>query len=179
MTDLEQLSYPIGRFTYDADPTPEKRWRWTQEIRSLPRQLETALEGVDEDGLEKSYRDGGWTIRQLIHHIADAHGNSFYRFKLALTESSPAVKTWEEGPWSAMPDGRTAPVEASLRIISGTHERWSYLLDHMSEADFRRVYRHPQMGDVPLDWLLHYMSWHGRHHVRHIEIARSAPVAVR
>ena len=176
MQKSEPPAYPIGRFVEDPEPTPEKRRGWIERIRALPRELDAALEGIEESALDVSYREGGWTIRQLLHHLADGHGNSLFRFKLALTESAPAVTTWEEVTFAETPDGRTAPIAASLRIIEGTHERWTWLLERMSAGDFRRIYRHPKMGDVPLDWLLQYMAWHGRHHVAHVELARRSPV---
>jgi uncharacterized damage-inducible protein DinB len=175
MSEHEHLAYPIGRFTYDPEGRERLRRPSIEWIRTLPAELRNALEGIDDEGLEARYRPGAWTLRQLVHHIADGHGNSYFRFKLAMTEDSPAVKTWEETLWAETPDARIPPIESSLRMIDGIHERWACLLDTMTPADFARVYSHPQNGDVPLDWLLQYMAWHGRHHVAHVHIARGVP----
>jgi hypothetical protein len=171
MDDEERIRYPIGRFTYD-ERVESRRATCIDTIDAFPQALDAALDGFGEEHLELRYREGGWTLCQLIHHLADGHGNSFYRFKLAMTEQDPPVKTWEETLWAETPDARTAPVDASLDIIRGTHARWAYLLRSMAPTDFSRIYRHPQNGDVPLDWLLQYMAWHCDHHLGHIAILR-------
>jgi hypothetical protein len=176
MSDHERTSYPIGRFTVDSEPTDAKRRRWIEDIRSFPAQLSAALEGIDEAGLEATYRDGSWTVRQIVHHIADGHGTSFFRFKHAIAEDSPRVAAWEETLWAQTPEASIAPIEPSVLMIEGIHSRWAFLLDSMTSADFARVYRHPDKGDVTLDWLLQYHSWHGKHHVAHIGIARGVTV---
>lgn len=176
MSDHERSSYPVGRFAVDPDPTDAKRRRWIEEVRSLPVQLAAALEGIDEAALDATYRDDSWTVRQVVHHIADGHGTSFFRFKHAIAEESPPVAAWEETLWAQTPEASIAPIEPSVLIIEGIHARWAHLLDSMAAHDFARVYRHPQKGDVTLDWLLQYMAWHGKHHVAHIGIARGATV---
>ncbi len=176
MNDLGQLRYPISRFTLDPAPNDAERQRWTEEIRSLPVQLGAALEGIDEAGLEATYRDGAWTVRQLVHHLADAHGISFFRFRHAMAEDSPAIAAWDENAWARRPEVNSAPIEPSILMIEGTHARWAHLLDAMRSEDFARIYRHPENGDVTLDWLHQYMAWHGRHHVAQIRLARRVPV---
>jgi uncharacterized damage-inducible protein DinB len=164
--------YPIGPFAWDPDSTPEKRRKWTDAIRSVPTELRTALSGLPDGGIDRSYREGGWTVRQIVHHLADGHMNIFVRFKLAMTEESPPVKPFDETTWAETSDGKDAPIDPSLEILAGVHERWAWLLDRLSDDDFAKTVAHPVNGATSLDRMLQYFAWHGRHHVAHIASVR-------
>lgn len=176
MHHVDRLRFPIGPFAYDPRFTAAQRSERIEEIRRFPEELRAAIATLGEALLDATYREGAWSVRQLVHHIADGHVNSFFRFKLALTEDEPAVKTWDENLWAQTPEAIAPPIEHSLRIIEGTHGRWAWLLERMTEADFARVYVHPQNGRVHLDWLLQYMAWHGLHHLAHLSIVRERPL---
>jgi hypothetical protein len=166
----DSLRYPIGRFT--VTPTdhmsPEQLRSGIDEIAALPARLRAAVSGLTHDQLETPYREGGWTVRQTVHHIADSHMNSFIRFRLALTEDKPTVKPYNEKDWAELIDTRTAAVSLSLSIIDAMHARWVMLLRAMSPEDFRRPFLHPDYGERRLDWNLLLYAWHGEHHVAHI-----------
>jgi hypothetical protein len=139
----------------------------------LPALVRDALQGVDDAALDRSYRDGGWTIRQLAHHLPDSHMNGYIRFKLALTEDTPTIKPYDENRWSELPDVFSTPVDASLSLLAGLHVRWTAILRSMTDADFAREYVHPEHGRrFSLDEALQSYAWHGDHHVAHIKVAR-------
>lgn len=164
--------FPIGRLTFDNDVTDDKRRGWIEAIRATPAKLRAAATGLTDTQLDTPYRDGGWTLRQVIHHVPESHSNAFIRFKLALTEDNPTIKPYDEDAWAKLPDVERAPIESSLKLLEGLHERWVTLLDVMTPADFARPLRHPEQGQMTLDTLLQTYAWHGPHHIAHIERAR-------
>ena len=160
--------YPVGKFTADADVTPEKRQRWITEIDALPRNLERTLAALPASSLDTPYREGGWTARQVVHHLADSHLNAYTRIKLALTEDAPVIKTYEEQIWAELPDGRTADPGMSMSILDGVHRRMTILLESLTPEQFARTAQHPSWGPITVDWLLQMYAWHCRHHLAHI-----------
>jgi DinB superfamily len=160
--------YPTGRFTYDPDVTSEKRAAWMAAIGSLPTEIREALAAIPADRIDTPYRDGGWTGRQVVHHVADSHINAYLRFRLALTEHGPVVKPYEEGAWAELPDARSEPPSVSVAILEGLHRRLHVLLASLGPEDFARTARHPEHGAITVDWLLQMYAWHGRHHVGHL-----------
>ena len=164
--------YPIGAFTFIPSPPGKLRAACTAAIGSLPAELRAAVGALPAERLDTPYRDGGWTARQVVHHVADSHMNAYIRFKLTLTEDSPPLKPYEEQLWAELVDGRTGDPDVSLGILDGVHHRLHRLLATLGPADFARTAHHPQHGPVTLDWLLQLYAWHGRHHVGHIEIVR-------
>lgn len=163
------LRYPIGRFQWSGSFTPEEREACIKAIEEAPAQLADALKGLNDTQLDTPYREGGWTVRQVAHHLADAHMSSLTRFKLALTESVPVIKSYDEDTWALLPDSRHAPVELALDMLRGIHARWAYLLRHMTEEDFAKTFFHPGYGRIySLDQTLGIYSWHSRHHIAHI-----------
>jgi hypothetical protein len=167
-----ELQYPIGRFQFEGDVTAAQRRDWIAQIAAAPGQLREAVRGLSAQQLDTPYRPGGWTLRQVVHHLPDSHLNSYSRFRLALTEDNPTIKPYDQSRWAALEDARSAPVEASLRLFQGLHERWVLLLQSMSEADFARTYVHPERGVVHLGREVGLYAWHGRHHVAHITSLR-------
>ncbi len=130
--------------------------------------MRAAIAGLNEEQLDTPYRDGGWTVRQVVHHVADSHMNAYVRFRLALTEQEPVIKPYDEAAWAELADAKDAPPEISLALIDALHDRWTRLLRSMSGADFLRQFRHPELGAVPLEKNLALYAWHGKHHVAHI-----------
>ena len=169
--------YPAGRFTYDPDITPEKRAAWVAAIGGLPTELREALAAIPENRLDTPYRDGGWTGRQVVHHVADSHINAYIRFRLALTESGPVVKPYEESVWAELLDARTEPPSVSLGILEGLHWRLHVLLSSLGPEDFARTANHPQHGPITVDWLLQMYAWHGRHHVGHLKMIANLKIS--
>lgn len=169
---MSDLRYPIGRFAADPGVTEEKRRRWIGEIADTPERLRAAVDRLSAEQLDTPYRPGGWTVRQVVHHLPDSHLNAYVRVKLALTEAAPTVKPYDETAWAELADGRTAPVEISLALIESLHRRWILVLRALSPGDFARTFRHPDWGTVNLDWVLQQYAWHGRHHVAHITSLR-------
>jgi len=165
---MEKLRYPIGKFTFDANITPDKRAAWIQDIVNLPRELRRALLGLSPSQLDTPYREGGWTVRQLAHHVADSHMNAFIRWKLALTESGPTIKPYDQDQWVTTADVAGAGVEHSLALLEGLHARWAQLIASLSPSDFARSFNHPESGTQTLDRQLQLYAWHCRHHVAHI-----------
>lgn len=163
------LRYPIGRFSYEGAMSAKQRERCINDIASLPEELAAALNGLNEEQLDTPYRPEGWTVRQVTHHLADSHMNSFIRFKLALTEEQPTIKPYFEERWALLEDAAKASADLSLMLLSGLHDRWVYLLRSMSEEDFSRTVFHPESQKIfTLDTFLALYSWHGRHHTAHI-----------
>ena len=161
--------YPIGK--YEAQPFSESQKKnLIADIQFLPNELEQAIENLDEAQLHTPYRDGGWTVHQLVHHIADSHMNSFIRFKLALTEDNPTIKPYDENAWSEMADVQKEPINVSITLIYALHKRWLTLLQNMSDADFEKTLFNPQRrGQLTLWEMLGIYAWHGKHHVAHIK----------
>jgi uncharacterized damage-inducible protein DinB len=169
----DKVRYPIGDFGIDPEVTAAKRRLWIQQMDETPGKLAEAVTGLSEERLATPYRDGGWTPKQVIHHLADAHLNGFARFKLALTEDTPAIKTYEEALWAETSDGRDAPVELSLKLLAALHQRWTILLDSLSVAEFARAFSHPQRGLMTIDKAIQLYAWHGLHHAAHISAFRA------
>jgi len=170
MTDL---SYPIGRFAYAGDSTGEQRRAFIDRIEQAPARLRAAVAGLTPEQLDTAYRPGGWTVRQVVHHVPDSHMNSYCRFRLALTEDTPSVKGYEQERWAELCDARTAPIDMSLALLEALHGRWVVLLRAMTPADFARTFMHSELGPVTLDRNLALYTWHGEHHVAHITSLRS------
>jgi hypothetical protein len=168
MPDLEALKYPIGRFQYYPVSAPGSRAGHIAQVAALPAEIAAAVRGLDDAKLDTPYREGGWTPRQVVHHVADSHMNAFVRVKLALTEDRPVVKPYDENLWAALPDTRKAPIESSLELLRGLHTRWTILWTSLREADFAREFAHPEYGPRALDWVLALYAWHGRQHTAHI-----------
>ena len=165
--------YPIGKFQWsDGEATAHERAERIQQIAACPARLRAAVDGLDEAQLDTPYRDGGWSVRQVVHHVPDSHMNAYVRFKLGLTETEPTIKPYEEDRWARLPDGHTAPIELSLAILDALHERWVLMLRAMRETDFARTIKHPESGVQTLDRVLALYAWHGRHHVAHVTSLR-------
>jgi hypothetical protein len=162
------LSYPIGKFEPPADLGPEARRGWIDTIAGAPARLRATVEDLSAGQLDTPYRPGGWTVRQVVHHLADSHMHAYIRFRLALTEQIPTIKPYDQEKWAELADARSGPVETSLGLLEGLHSRWAALLEGMSEADFARTYFHPERGQVRLDATLAMYAWHSRHHEAHI-----------
>nr|WP_308858303.1 bacillithiol transferase BstA [Paenibacillus sp. R14(2021)] len=171
---MERLRYPIGTFDHTGDISETQRKAWIEEVAALPAGLRGAVTGLSPEQLDTPYRDGGWTVRQVVHHVADSHMNSFVRFKLALTEEHPTIRPYYEERWAELPDSLDTPVELSLTLLDALHERWVKLLSRMSAAEYARGFRHPSSGeDIRLDYNLGSYAWHGKHHLAHItELAK-------
>jgi len=162
------LSYPIGKFDMKAPVDPGARPALIGEIEATPARFRELVRGLDDAQLDTPYRPGGWTVRQVVHHVADSHMNSYVRFRLALTEDQPTIKPYDQGKWADLADARKDPLEPSLQLLDGMHSRWASLLRSMSDADFSRTIRHPESGVVRLDTNLAMYAWHSRHHAAHI-----------
>jgi uncharacterized damage-inducible protein DinB len=160
--------YPIGKFQPLETITDEHKKELIRHIADAPSKLRIAVEGLSEQQLDAPYREGGWTIKQVVHHLPDSHLNAYIRFKLALTEQEPTVKTYHENLWAELFDARNAPIETSLKLLESLHERWVMFLTSLSSSDFNRTWRHPEHGVRKLDWLLQLYAWHGRHHTAQI-----------
>lgn len=169
---MENLQYPIGKFVYDANVTPQKRAACLHDIEALPRELRRAVSGLGAAQLDTPYRDGGWTVRQVAHHLADSHMNAYVRCKLAVTEDSPSITPYDQKAWAATSDVMGMEIEPSLALLDGLHARWAALLRSLSPADFQRTFNHPEGGLQTLDRQLQNYAWHGRHHVAHIDSLR-------
>ncbi len=169
MTDLR---YPIGKFTYDGPPTPEQRQELLQQIEQAPAKLRAAVKGLSQQQLDTPYRPEGWTVRQVAHHVPDSHLNAYVRFKLALTEDEPTIKPYAEDRWARLADTQATPVEVSLTMLDSLHDRWVRLLRSLQPEDWKRTFRHPEMGVMNLEKTLALYAWHGRHHVAHITALR-------
>ncbi|MGA8270974.1 MAG: bacillithiol transferase BstA [Candidatus Sulfotelmatobacter sp.] len=165
MTDLR---YPIGKFSFEGPTTEEQKQRRLNDIEQTPANLRTAVKGLSDQQLDTPYRPGGWTVRQVAHHVPDSHLNAYIRFKLALTEDEPTIKPYAEDRWAKLADTQTTPVEVSLTLLDTLHARWVRLLHSLKPEDWKRTFRHPEMGVVSLEKNLALYSWHGRHHVAHI-----------
>lgn len=164
--------YPVGRFAPDPNPTPETRNRHIQRIAGLAPQMRQAVTGLRVNQLDTPYREGGWTVRQVVHHVPDSHLNAYIRFKWAITEDAPTIKPYDEAAWATLKDSELTPVEVSLTLLESLHARWTVLLRSLQADDFRRTFNHPQSGPHDVDWLLALYSWHGNHHVAHITTLR-------
>jgi hypothetical protein len=168
---VDARRYPVGRFVIPEKISASERAKLIEEIAAAPAALRAAVKGLTEAQLDTPYREGGWTVRQVVHHVADSHVNAYVRMKLALTEDEPTITTYMEDRWAELPDSRDVPVETSLRMLESVQERWVSIMRHMSDAQWQRVYMHPQLGRYPLDRQAALYAWHGRHHVAHVKSA--------
>jgi hypothetical protein len=171
MTDQNDLRYPIGRLNAAEAATPAARSANINTLRRAPELLRAAVNGLTDAQLDTPYREGGWTVRQVVHHLADSHANAFIRAKLALTEEWPTVKPYDEAAWAKLADSRL-PVEGSLAIVGALHDRWVALLESMSEEDFQKGFVHPVLGRQTLEMNVAIYAWHSRHHTAHITSLR-------
>jgi hypothetical protein len=171
-TASADLRYPIGK--YEAQPFSEKQKQdWLNDIKFLPQLLEQAVHNLDEAQIQTPYRDGGWILQQLVHHVADSHINAYVRFKLGLTENNPTIKTYDEKLWAELPDTQHLPINISLTLLHSLHARWYELLSRLTEKDFERTVFHPEHNKAMTLWFLMGMyAWHGKHHAAHITALR-------
>jgi uncharacterized damage-inducible protein DinB len=169
MTDL---SYPIGKFHFEGPLTATQKEKALDDVEDTPALLRAAVAGLSAEQLDTPYRPGGWTVRQVVHHVPDSHMNSYLRFKLALTEDEPTIKPYEQQLWAELPDTKETPIEVSLTMLDSLHDRWVRLLRSLNASDWQRTFRHPALGAVTLEKNLALYAWHGRHHVRHITALR-------
>jgi uncharacterized damage-inducible protein DinB len=165
MTDLR---YPIGKFAYSGSLSEDQKQKFLDDIAHAPANLRAAVKGLSDQQLDTPYRPEGWTVRQVAHHVPDSHLNAYIRFKLALTEEEPTIKPYAEDRWAQLADTRATPVEVSLVMLDSLHDRWVRLLRSLRAEDWKRTFRHPEMGVMNLEKTLALYAWHGRHHVAHI-----------
>ena len=168
MPVLQDDRYPIGRFTLPASSMAGIRNAHIRTLKLLPERLTSSITGLNDHQLDTPYREGGWTVRQVVHHVADSHANAYIRMKLALTEDWPTIKPYDEAAWADLADARWLPVEISLNLITALHARWASLLESLSEDDFHKGYVHPEIGRQNLAQVLALYDWHSRHHTSHI-----------
>ena len=162
------LSYPVGKFDWHAPVAPDAIPRLIEQFAAAPGHMREAVRGLTDPQLDTPYRPGGWTVRQVVHHLADSHMNLYIRLRLALTEEEPAIKPYDQDKWANLEDARTLPVETSLQLLESMHGRAAVLFRGMSPGDFSRAYRHPELGTVGLDRALAGYAWHGTHHTAHV-----------
>ena len=170
---MENLRYPVGRFDLKQPLPAGGRAELIRSLGDTPAHMRRAVAGLSEEQIATPYREGGWTVRQLVHHVPDSHLNAYIRMKWGLTEPAPVIKTYDEKAWSELPDARNAPIEISLNLLEAVHRRWDMLLNAMTEQDFERTIQHPEWGEVSLSKLLQLYEWHGRHHVAHVTALRT------
>lgn len=169
MIDIDLLKYPIGKFQKPDNIPFGNLKEAIEEIKALPKFLEASVKALSEEKLDTQYRSGGWTVRQVVHHLADSHMNAFIRFKLALTEENPTIKPYDEAAWANLNDSKL-PIEISIGILKNIHFKWGVILDQMTEFEFHRTYFHPEsQKSVPLDEVTLMYCWHGKHHLAHIQ----------
>lgn len=163
--------YPIGKYEH-LEFSDEQKEQWLADIRFLPNAIEAAISNLNEDQLHTPYRDGGWTVHQLVHHVADSHMNAYIRFKLAYTEAEPIIKTYEEKLWAETADVKKLPVNISVTLLYALHARWHEFLASFTRDDYNKIIVHPDWGKQTLWFLLGMYAWHSRHHVAHINQLR-------
>lgn len=166
---LEQLRYPVGRFVLPDPITSDHLASWIKTIEAFPERVEEAIHGWSDEQLQTPYRPEGWTIRQLVHHVADSHMNSYIRFKWTLTEDSPTIKAYHEGAWAELEDTHQTPIEVSLQLLKALHQRWGILLKNLTEEQLNWYFIHPEHGQkISLKANIGLYDWHCRHHLQHI-----------
>jgi uncharacterized damage-inducible protein DinB len=170
--DIEQLKYPIGKFALDNDATKEKRAAWIAEMAALPVALRRAIQGLSQEQLDTPYREGGWSTRQIVHHLADSQINTLIRLKLCLTAHEPAITPFDQDAWAATADVRNVEPHASLAILDGVNARIAVLLSSLEPAGFTKAFRHPERGLMDVDHTLQLYTWHCRHHLAQIVAMR-------
>ncbi len=168
----DNLKYPIGKYEYTGGFSTEERQALIAEIEEAPQKLYEAVAGLSEKQLDTPYRIGGWSVRQVVHHLPDSHLNSFARFKLALTEDCPKIKDYNEAAWANLTDYEETPLEISLKLLECLHQRWVIMLHSLSDEEFKKRFYHPENGTVSLDYNLGLYAWHGKHHIAHITSLR-------
>ena len=166
--DLEKLKYPIGRYRVERNIDKTAIKNWIKEIEMLPQKLSEAVKGLGEKQLQTPYRPQGWTVQQVVHHIADSHMNAYIRFKLALTEDKPMIKPYDEKLWAELPDSKEVDIDVSLDLIRSLHRRWTELLKQLSEEELSKEFLHPESGMKKLNETTCQYSWHGNHHLTQI-----------
>jgi uncharacterized damage-inducible protein DinB len=170
---MDDPRFPVGKLNVDKEPTPEKRTAWIREIADAPQKVRAAVAGLSAAQLDTPYRDGGWTVRQVVHHLADSHMNAFIRIKLAVTETTPTIKPYNQDDWVKTPDAK-GDIGPSLQVLDGLHARFALLLSSLGSGDFARTFMHPENGLTTLDRTLQIYAWHGKHHAAHITALRAA-----
>jgi uncharacterized damage-inducible protein DinB len=165
---IEPIRYPIGEFSYDATDFPKRKVEWIAQIVELPLKLRAAVEGLTDAKLNTPYRQGGWTARQIVHHVADSHMAAYHRIKLALTEKKPIVKPYDQDAFAELIDSSQANIELSLALLDNLHARWALLFKSLTPAQFKRAFSHPEYGEIPIARALSHYAWHGRQHTAHI-----------
>ena len=168
----EDPKYPIGKFAKPERFDAALREQCIREIAAAPAALRAAVAGWDDRKLDTPYRDGGWSVRQVVHHLPDSHMNAYVRWKLALTETEPVIKPYAEDRWAELPDAKLAPVDSSLALLESIHSRWVVCMRGMKTEEFEKKFRHPERGLMSLNDLLALYAWHGKHHVAHITTLR-------
>ena len=166
------LRFPTGKFQRPPSLDEAGRARAIEIIAATPARLREAVHGLTDAQIDTEYRPGGWTIRQVVHHVADSHLNAYVRFKLALTEDEPTIKPYDEALWAELADVKTVPIATSLTQLETIHERWLAVLRAMTPADFERMLVHPETGRQRLDQVLALYAWHGPHHTAHVTSLR-------
>jgi len=167
-----EANYPIGHYQYDGQITASIIDKWINDIEELPVLLQNAVKDLNDNQLDTPYRMGGWTIRQVVHHVADSHLNAYGRFKLALTEDQPIIKSYDQEKWAELPDS-TLPVTISLSLLDALHKRWVTLLRTLTPSELEKTFIHPESGEVSVGKNIGIYAWHGRHHLAHITSLRS------
>ena len=165
---MEDLRYPIGRFEPKERSTGEERSEFIDQIAEAPAQMREAVRGLSDDQLDTPYREGGWTVRQVVHHLADSSINGYVRFKLATTEENLTIKTYDGVRWAELADGKSGPLDMSLGLLDTLHHRWVVFLRSLGPDEFQRPVTHPDWGELSVDVLLQLYAWHGPHHVAHV-----------
>jgi DinB family protein len=166
---MDDLKYPIGKFQWPNSAKDEDRARWVAEIADTPDWLREAIEGLSEEQLDTPYRPEGWTVRQIVHHLADSHVNAYVRIRLALTEDTPTIRPYDQDGWANLSDAKLGPIEPSLVLLEAIHERWVSLVSILDDDDLHRQLVHPESDrKMDIDTVLAMYAWHGRHHVAHI-----------
>ena len=164
--------YPVGKFTPPTEFTSELRVGFIADISAAPARLRDAVDGLTVEQRRTPYRDEGWTVAQVVHHLADSHMNAYMRMKLAVTETQPTIKPYDQKEWALLPDATDPDVEDSLRLLEALHARWTTFASHLAPDEFERTMIHPERGVITIDWSLALYAWHGRHHVAHIRSLR-------
>jgi len=165
MTDL---SFPIGKFHYTGTLSADDKQQLIEDIVRVPANLRAAVAGLSAQQLDTPYRPGGWTVRQVVHHVPDSHMNAYIRFKLGLTEDEPTIKPYEQQYWAELPDSKETPIEVSMAMLDSLHDRWVRVLRSITPEQRKRTFRHPELGVVGLEKNLALYAWHGKHHVAHV-----------
>lgn len=165
---MDDLRFPVGKFEHQGSVNDQQKQVFLDEIEQTPSRLRASVGGLSDSQLDTPYRPEGWTLRQVVHHLPDSHLNSYVRFKLALTEDEPIIKTYAEDRWAELSDTKATPIEVSLVLLGSLHDRWVRLLRSLTPEQWKRRFRHPELGPMTLEKALALYAWHGRHHVAHI-----------